>query len=159
MRSWGCSDSTHCESAHRDRRWHLHSQAPCTYCAAADACRGLCLHSQAPCNDGAPAHGRSILYFHCQGGSQGPCNKSCVFHEDRIDESVSASLLLQHIFPLGRERTRKGVGIPSGPVCLSMLGLARVGPNHFTTILQSSVGTPEGHSEVGVYLASFCVPN
>ena len=28
-----------------------------------------------------------------------------------------------------------------------------------TIILQSSVGTLEGHSEVGVYLASFCVPN
>ena len=27
--------------------------------------------------------------------------------------------------------------------------------NYFTIILQSSVGTPEGHSEVGVYLASF----
>ena len=34
-----------------------------------------------------------------------------------------------------------------------------VGPNYFTIILQSSVGTLEGHSEVGVYLASFCVPN
>jgi hypothetical protein len=31
--------------------------------------------------------------------------------------------------------------------------------NYFTIILQSSVGTLEGHSEVGVYLASFCVPN
>ena len=31
--------------------------------------------------------------------------------------------------------------------------------NYFTIILQSSVGTPEGHSEVGAYLASFCVPN
>ena len=31
--------------------------------------------------------------------------------------------------------------------------------NYFTCILQSSVGTLEGHSEVGVYLASFCVPN
>ena len=31
--------------------------------------------------------------------------------------------------------------------------------NYFTIILQSSVETPEGHSEVGVYLASFCVPN
>jgi len=31
--------------------------------------------------------------------------------------------------------------------------------NYFTIILQSSVGTPEGHSEVGVYLASFRVPN
>ena len=30
---------------------------------------------------------------------------------------------------------------------------------YFTSILQSSVGTLEGHSEVGVYLASFCVPN
>ena len=27
--------------------------------------------------------------------------------------------------------------------------------NYFTIILQSSVGTPGGHSEVGVYLASF----
>ena len=49
--------------------------------------------------------------------------------------------------------------IPRGPVCLSMLSEARVGPNYFTIILQSSVGTLEGHSEVGVYLASFCVPN
>ena len=32
-------------------------------------------------------------------------------------------------------------------------------PTYFTIILQSSVGTLEGHSEVGVYLASFCVPN
>ena len=31
--------------------------------------------------------------------------------------------------------------------------------NYFTSILQSSVGTLEGHSEVGVYLASFRVPN
>ena len=31
--------------------------------------------------------------------------------------------------------------------------------NYFTIILQSSVGTLEGHSEVGVYLASFRVPN
>ena len=31
--------------------------------------------------------------------------------------------------------------------------------NYFTIILQSSVGTLEPHSEVGVYLASFCVPN
>ena len=28
-----------------------------------------------------------------------------------------------------------------------MMGLARVGPNYFTIILQSSVGTLEGHSE------------
>jgi hypothetical protein len=31
--------------------------------------------------------------------------------------------------------------------------------NYFTMILQSSAGTLEGHSEVGVYLASFHVPN
>ena len=34
-----------------------------------------------------------------------------------------------------------------------------VGPNSFTILLQSSVGTLEAHSEVGVYLASFRVPN
>ena len=39
------------------------------------------------------------------------------------------------------------------------IALLNVGPNYFTIILQSSVGTLEGHSEVGVYLASFCVPN
>ena len=49
--------------------------------------------------------------------------------------------------------------LPRGPVCLSMLDLARVDPNYVTIILQSSVGTLEGHSEVGVYLVSFCVPN
>ena len=40
-----------------------------------------------------------------------------------------------------------------------MLNEARVGQNQFTFILQSSVGTLEAHSEVGAYLASFCVPN
>jgi hypothetical protein len=38
-------------------------------------------------------------------------------------------------------------GIPRGLVCLSMLSEARVDPNDFTLILQSSVGTLEGHSE------------
>ena len=40
-----------------------------------------------------------------------------------------------------------------------VLSGVNVGPIYFTIILQSSVGTPEGHSEVGVYLASFRVPN
>ena len=39
-------------------------------------------------------------------------------------------------------------GIPRGPVCLSMLSETRVGPNYFTIILQSSVGTPEADLEV-----------
>jgi len=29
----------------------------------------------------------------------------------------------------------------------------------FNSVFTNAVGTPEGHSEVGVYLASFCVPN
>ena len=40
-----------------------------------------------------------------------------------------------------------------------VLSRVNVDPIYFTIILQSSVGTLEGHSEVGVYLASFCVPN
>ena len=42
-------------------------------------------------------------------------------------------------------------GIPSGPVCLSMLSVVNAGPIYFTIILQSSVGTLEGHSE-SVYI-------
>jgi hypothetical protein len=38
-------------------------------------------------------------------------------------------------------------------------GWSCISSNCVTIILQSSVGTLEGHSEVGVYLASFCVPN
>ena len=49
--------------------------------------------------------------------------------------------------------TRNGVsvlehaGIPSGPVCLSMLSVVKSEQIYFTIILQSSVGTLEGHSE------------
>ena len=39
------------------------------------------------------------------------------------------------------------------------LGLFKSLYNYFTIILQSSVGTLGPHSEVGVYLASFRVPN
>jgi hypothetical protein len=42
---------------------------------------------------------------------------------------------------------------------LEGLGGVTVSPTYFTIILQSSVGTLGGHSEVGVYLASFRVPN
>jgi len=45
------------------------------------------------------------------------------------------------------------------PYQQQVLSGVNVGPIYFTIILQSSVGTPEGHSEVGVYLASFRVPN
>ena len=38
-------------------------------------------------------------------------------------------------------------GIPREPVCLSMLCGVNVDPDYFTIILQSSVGTLEGHSE------------
>jgi len=41
---------------------------------------------------------------------------------------------------------------------LEGLGGVTVSPTYVTTILPSSVGTLGGHSEVGVYLASFRVP-
>ena len=42
-------------------------------------------------------------------------------------------------------------GIPSGPVCLSMLSVVKSEQIYFTIILQSSVGTLEGHSEIRVH--------
>ena len=43
-------------------------------------------------------------------------------------------------------------------VLMELCGI-NAGQFYFTIILQSSVGTLEPHSQVGVYLASFCVPN
>ena len=45
------------------------------------------------------------------------------------------------------------------PGLLMELHQFKLGYHYFTMILQSSVGTLEAHSEAGVYLASFCVPN
>ena len=72
-----------------------------------------------------------------------------------------APVVFQHILPSVRKRlgmvlvwelhVRNGVsvlehaGIPSGPVCLSMLIGVNVGPIYFTIILQSSVGRGEAH--------------
>ena len=75
-------------------------------------------------------------------GSSLWCNFNTFVHLIEIELGM---VLVRELHVRNGVSVLENAGIPSGPVCLSMLIGVNVGPNYFTLILQFSVGTLEGH--------------
>ena len=75
-------------------------------------------------------------------GSSLRCNFNTFFHGLEIELGM---VLVWELHVRNGVSVLEHAGIPSGPVCLSMLSGVNVGPNYFTIILQSSVGRGEAH--------------